>query len=172
MLAVTFLYTLDCIVDAFLEMITDHILFCISATGICLLQVRAGRPHEILASSIPFLKNIRSHKVIPRYRAKPWLNYTLLETTQSDEKIENKIFIEGDFWDIFRTIYTGATIKNCYKRILLHQKDQLRLLTPLMKTEAEKQELEAKLMQIRKFEASKDQSDMQWLVEIHITIVF
>ena len=55
---------------------------------------------------------------------------------------------------------------------MLHQKDQLRLLTPLMKTEAEKQELEAKLMQIRKFEASKDQSDMQWLVEIHITIVF
>jgi len=100
-------------------------IYCNSATGICLLQVRAGRPHEILASSIPFLKNIRSHKVIPR------------------------------------TIYTGATIKNCYKRILLHQKDQLRLLTPLMKTEAEKQELEVKLMQIRKFEASKDQSDMQ-----------
>ena len=96
----------------------------------------------------------------------------LLKTPQSDEKIENKIFIEGDFWDIFRTIYTGATIKNCYKRILLHQKDQLRLLTPLMKTEAGKQELEAILMQIRKFEASKDQSDMQWLVEIHITIVF
>ena len=86
------------------------------------------------------------------------------------KKIDNKIFNEGDFWDILRTIYTGATIKNCYKRILLHQKDQLRLLTPLMKTEAEKQELEAKLMQIRKLEASKDQSDMKWLVDIHIIV--
>ena len=101
----------------------------------------------------------------------PWLSYILLETTNSDEKLDKKILIEGEFCDIFRTIYTGATIKNCYKRILLHQKDQLRLLTPLMKTEAEKQELEAKLMQIRKFEASKDQSDMQWLVEIHIIVV-
>ena len=64
----------------------------------------------------------------------------------------------------------GEYINSEIRKNQLHQKDQLRLLTPLMKTEAEKQELEAKLMQIRKFEASKDQSDMQWLVEIHIIV--
>jgi len=92
-------------------------IYCNSATGICLVQVRAGRPHALLASAVPFLKSVKGHKVIPR------------------------------------TIYTGATIRNCYKRILRHQQDQLRLLLPQMKTEADKQELESKLMQIRSFDA-------------------
>lgn len=92
-------------------------IYCNSATGICLVQVRAGRPHALLASAVPFLKSVKGHKVIPR------------------------------------TIYTGATIKHCYKRILKHQQEQLRLLLPQMKTEAEKHELESKLMQIRSFDA-------------------
>ena len=54
-------------------------IYCNSATGICLVQVRAGRPHALLASAVPFLKSVKGHKVIPR------------------------------------TIYTGATIRNCYK---------------------------------------------------------
>ena len=54
-------------------------IYCNSATGICLVQVRAGRPHALLVSAVPFLKSVKGHKVIPR------------------------------------TIYTGATIRNCYK---------------------------------------------------------
>jgi len=95
-------------------------IYCNSATGICLLQVRAGRPHALLASAVPFLKVVGKgggHKVIPR------------------------------------TIYTGATIRHCYKRILKHQQEQLRLLLPQMKTDAEKKELESKLMLIRNFDA-------------------
>ena len=54
-------------------------IYCNSATGICLVQVRAGRPHALLASAVPFIRSVKGHKVVPR------------------------------------TVYTGATIRNCYK---------------------------------------------------------
>jgi len=92
-------------------------IYCNSATGICLVQVRAGRPHALLASSVPFIRTVKGHKVVPR------------------------------------TVYTGATIRNCYKRILKYQQDQLRLYLPLVKSESEKKELETKMMQIRSFDA-------------------
>jgi len=53
-----------------------------------------------------------------------------------------------------RLIYTGATIKNCYKRILSYQQNQLRLWLPRLKnrTQEEKRELEERLMKIRSFD--------------------
>jgi len=59
-----------------------------------------------------------------------------------------------------KLIYTGATIRNCYKRILSYQQDQLRLWLPKLKncSEEEKEDLESRLMKIRSFDNAASNS--------------
>jgi len=59
-----------------------------------------------------------------------------------------------------KLIYTGATIRNCYKRILKYQQDQLRLWLPKLRCgPEEKREMEARLMKIRSFDNANKTED-------------